>query len=216
MATNRTTVATLTIALIVFVILTFVLAVTTYLFFQRWMEEYEAGVALKAADVTKNEQLGGVQQDNAKLREVIGAGEEELLDAIETSKNELFTQEFAGFSGDQKTYRTLVAWLADELKEADAAKQVAVASLQDAKDTFETEVTKFNTDRSEHETKQSKLVEEKSKAEAGAERYRLVVQEIAKFGGVLSAASKPLFDSAVREGNPTQQLEVVYRELQSR
>ena len=45
MASSRTTVATLTIALIVFDILTFVLAVTTYLFFQRWMEEYEAGVA---------------------------------------------------------------------------------------------------------------------------------------------------------------------------
>ncbi|NBW87791.1 MAG: hypothetical protein EBR23_13455, partial [Planctomycetia bacterium] len=80
MATSRTTVATLTIALIVFVMLTFVLAVTTYLFFQRWIEEYEAGVALKAADVTKNTELSNVQQDNAKLREVIGAGEEELLD----------------------------------------------------------------------------------------------------------------------------------------
>lgn len=48
MASSRTTVATLTIALIVFVILTFVLAVTTYLFFQRWMEEYEAGVDRKS------------------------------------------------------------------------------------------------------------------------------------------------------------------------
>lgn len=130
MASSRTTVATLTIALIVFVILTFVLAVTTYLFFQRWMEEYEAGVALKAADVTKNQELGAVQQDNAKLREVIGASEEELLDAIETSKNELFTQEFAGFSGDQKTYRTLVVWLAEELKAKDRKVKDAEEKFQ--------------------------------------------------------------------------------------
>jgi hypothetical protein len=241
MASSRTTVATLTIALIVFVMLTFVLAVTTYLFFQRWMEEYEAGVALKAADVTKNAELATKEQDNTKLREVIGAGEEELLDTIETIKNELFTQDFAGFQGDQKTYRTLVAWVAGELKakdrkvkdadeklqvavkqaeekvqEAEAARQRALESLEKEKAEFATEITRFNSDRKEHETKQDDLVTKKSEAEAGAERYRLVVQEITKFGGVLSAASKPLFDSAVREGNPTQQLEVVYRELQAR
>ena len=241
MATSRTTVATLTIALIVFVMLTFVLAVTTYLFFQRWIEEYEAGVALKAADVTKNTELSNVQQDNAKLREVIGAGEEELLEAIETSKNELFAQEFAGFQGDPKTYRSLIVWLGNQLKEKDGSvknaevryqqeKSELTKELDEAKarvaaaeaekktiqDGLEKEREDFNRQRQDHESKQSDLAAQKSKAEKGVNDFTLVVQEIAKFGGVLSAATKPLFDAAVTDGNLTQQLEVVRRELDTR
>jgi len=241
MASSRTTVATLTIALIVFVMLTFVLAVTTYLFFQRWIEEYESGVTLKAADVTKNEQVAGLQQEIATLRGVIGATEEELPDAIELTKNELFTQEFAGFNADQKTYRSLVTWLGKQLKDkdrsvkdsdeklqqaikdakaelqtADEAKVAAVKNLEAEKERFAAEVKKFNEDRQAHESQQSKLADDKSKAEAGATKYTTVIEKIKDAGKLMSAASKPLFDSAVNDNNPTQQLDVVYRELEAR
>lgn len=241
MATSRTTVATLTIALIVFVMLTFVLAVTTYLFFQRWIEEYEAGVTLKAADVAKNQQMGGLQEEIAKLREVIGAGEEESLETIDASRNELFVRDFAGFTGDPKTYRTLVAWLGKQRREkdqkarddeatfqqqvkdekdkalaADAARDAALKSLQDEKKKFEDEVKKFNDDRQAHESRQSDLAKGKSSAEDRASEFRKVVEKIQDAGKFLSTASKPLFDAAVRDSNPTQQLDVVYRELESR
>lgn len=241
MATSRSTVASLTIALIVFVMLTFVLAVTTYLFFQRWIEEYETGVALKAADVAKNEQVGTAQQDSARLREVIGASEEELLDAIETARNELFTQEFAGFTGDVKTYRTLVAWLGDEMRKKDARVKDVEEQLQQEKTRAEKEIdaekaraaaaetaaksaqeklaaeqADFQRQRESHEQNQSRLVKDKSDAEAIATRFTAVVEKIKDGGRLLSPASKPLFESAVRDDNPTQQLEVVYRELDAR
>ena len=119
MATTNPTVYRLSIALIVFVLLTFILTITTYLFFKQRTDERAKSQVAEKATADKQEALLASQAETQKLREFIGAAEGDSLDSIETNLNNLFTKDFAGFPGDTRSYGHLVAWLRNEFRRKD-------------------------------------------------------------------------------------------------
>jgi len=73
MATTNPTVYRLSIALIVFVLLTFILTITTYLFFKQRSDERAKSQVAEKATADKQEALLASQAETQKLREFIGA-----------------------------------------------------------------------------------------------------------------------------------------------
>ena len=98
MATTNPTVYRLSIALIVFVLLTFILTITTYLFFKQRTDEQAKSQVAEKATADKQEALLASQAETQKLREFIGAAEGDSLESIETNLNNLFAKDFAGFA----------------------------------------------------------------------------------------------------------------------
>jgi hypothetical protein len=224
MATTNPTAYRLTIALIVFVLLTFILTITTYLFFkQRTDEQAKAQAAEKSAADSK-EALNVAQAENQKLREWIGAAEGSTLETIETDLNNLFTKDFAGFNEEPKSYGRLVSWLrrefatknqetkAAEDKRAEAAKEAeqAKASAEDARTTANTRVEEilgvqkqekesFDQNREKIEKEKNELLEQKTMAEQAANRLLLLTKEIAMLKDVLPSNRWQQFDGSKAE-----------------
>ncbi|MEI6636471.1 MAG: hypothetical protein WCO99_07890, partial [Planctomycetota bacterium] len=212
MATTNPTVYRLSIALIVFVLLTFILTITTYLFFKQRTDERAKSQVAEKATADKQEALLASQAETQKLREFIGAAEGDSLDSIETNLNNLFDKDFAGFRGDTRSYGHLVAWLRNEFrrkdgevktsddkskqasKDADDARSQATAAkdetekrVQQIRDEQEKSKQAFDDQWKNHEQKQTELLQAKSAAETRADRLGLLIAEIADGGQYLAA-----------------------------
>lgn len=129
--------APLYIALIVFAMLSFVLAVTTYLFFQQRTD------ALKQRDAATTE-LAAAQREqrtatseNERLRAVIGMTKD-TADTIEAERNQLFERQFAAYTDGEKSFVKLVQWLNDAVVELNKEK----LDLQQQKESLEDEMKK--------------------------------------------------------------------------
>ena len=130
MAANRT-VTSLSIALIVFVMLTFVLAITTYVFFkQRLDEQARADDAVTETAKARTELQAAVDEKQKIQEDIIGVAREKTFAEIELEKTERIAKDFAGFNDDPKTLLKLVTWLADAL----AAKDGQMDKLRQEKD----------------------------------------------------------------------------------
>ena len=136
MAANRT-VTSLSIALIIFVMLTFVLAIMLYVVFgQRLDEEKKAVDAFAEAQKARTE-LNAAQDEKRKLQELIGVGAEKTVPEVEAETGERIAKDFAGFNEDPKTLLKLVTWLADAV----AAKDRQMDQLRQDKDKTSAEQT---------------------------------------------------------------------------
>lgn len=136
MAANRT-VTSLSIALIIFVMLTFVLAIMLYVVFgQRLDEEKKAVDAFAEAQKARTE-LNAAQDEKRKLQELIGVGAEKTVPEVEAETGERIAKDFAGFNEDPKTLLKLVTWLADAV----AAKDRQLDQLRQDKDKTSAEQT---------------------------------------------------------------------------
>ncbi|RLS83508.1 MAG: hypothetical protein DWI04_03240, partial [Planctomycetota bacterium] len=133
MATTNPTVYRLSIALIVFVLLTFILTITTYLFFKQRMDERAKAQVAEKASSEKQELLNSAQRENEGLRTIIGAAEGSTLETIETDLNTLFANDFAGFNEEPKSYGRLVSWLRGQFRDKDKAVQSAKTDQENTK-----------------------------------------------------------------------------------
>jgi hypothetical protein len=238
MATTNPTVYRLTIALIVFVLLTFILTITTYLFFKQRMDEQTKAVAAEKAQSDKQQALMAAQQEVQKLREIIGAAEGVTVETIETDLNTLFTKDFAGFNEEPKSYGKLVAWLRGQFRDKDKAVQSAKTdndtlkketdrriadaaarqkAAEDGKNDAEAKRQKqeqdYQTRWTGHEAEQTKLREQKEAAEKQANRLELLIAEIASGGQYLPANRQKDFTS---KEAAEDKLDVIYAELRDR
>jgi hypothetical protein len=238
MANTNPTVYRLSIALIVFVLLTFILTITTYLFFkQRTDEQARARAAEKSAS-EKQEALLTSQQETQKLREIIGAAEGSTLETIETDLNNLFTKDFAGFNEEPKSYGRLVGWLRDQFRNKDQAVQSAktdqertkketdqqLAAAREQQKAAEQAKTATESKRQQqeqdfqarwtgHEAEQTKLQEQKETAEKRADRLELLIREIASGGQYLPANRQKDFTA---KESAEDRLSLIYGELRER
>ena len=238
MATTNPTVYRLTIALIVFVLLTFILTITTYLFFKQRMDEQTKAVAAEKAQADKQQALMAAQQEVQKLREIIGAAEGVTVETIETDLNTLFTKDVAGFNEEPKSYGKLVAWLRGQFRDKDKAVQSAKTdndtlkketdrrladaaarqkAAEDGKNDAEAKRQKqeqdYQTRWTGHESEQTKLREQKEAAEKQANRLELLIAEIASGGQYLPANRQKDFTS---KELAEDKLDVIYAELRDR
>jgi len=238
MATTNPTVYRLSIALIVFVLLTFILTITTYLFFKQRMDERAKAQVAEKASSEKQEALNTAQTENQKLREWIGAAEGSTLETIETDLNTLFANDFAGFNEEPKSYGKLVSWLRGQFRDKDKAvqsaktdqektkketeQQLAAAqknqkAAEEAKSETEAKRQKqeqdFQTRWTEHESKQTELLKAQKDAEDKADRLELLIAEIAGGGQFLSANRQK--DFTAKEA-AKDRLDLIYAELRDR
>ncbi len=230
MATNPT-VYRLSIALIVFVLLTFVLTFATYFMFkQRMDEQLKAEVAEKAVSEKQGELLEA-QQDLEKFRQVVGEQEGTPAQTTEDNFNKLLADEFAGFNEDPKSYAKLVGWLRGQMRTKDESVQTAVGKAKDAEaaatkssaEAAETEKTAaaevqaakqqqddakkaFDAQWAGHEAEQKKLLDGKETAEQKSKRLEMLISKIADGGQYLSSTRQKDFaamKTADAEGKET-------------
>lgn len=224
-AANRTE-SSLGIALIVFVMLTFVLAVTTYLFFKQKMDEQtRADNVTKELETTKaklNDELAQKQ----RIRDVLGS-EKETADDVEAERNDDFQKKFAGFQEDPKSYKRLIAWLEEAVQakdtqlktlqdknadlEATNARQLAEATDQinsykkatdDANNQLASETDGFTRKLDEHKKVLDDVTGQQREALEAAERTQAILDELAKLGPQLSPALRQKFTAPPEEGAP--------------
>jgi hypothetical protein len=238
MATTNPTVYRLSIALIVFVLLTFILTITTYLFFKQRMDERAKAQVAEKASSEKQELLNSAQRENEGLRTIIGATEGSTLETIETDLNTLFANDFAGFNEEPKSYGRLVSWLRGQFRDKDKAVQSAKTDQENTKKETEQQVAAaqksqkdaeqgktdteakrqkqeqdFQARWTEHESKQTELLKAKKDAEDKATRLESLIAKIAGGGQLLSA--NRLKDFTAKEA-AEDRLDLVYAELRDR
>jgi hypothetical protein len=236
MAVNRTTQAALTIALSLFVILTFALGITTYLFFSKRQEADQAQQAATASAAEAQAAMQTTKDEMATLRGIIGVGADVPIADVETDLAKLFEGDFQGFAGDEKSYLKLIEWLraefrtkseavkkADEAKKASETKATAdVKAAQDAleaakaaeakaKADLDAATKQFAQNRGQHETQQSKLLDEKRSEEEKARDLESLKVQIVGVGEYLPPARRSGFETK----KPEEQLELIRNELRN-
>ena len=155
----------LQIALIIFVMLTIVLSVTTFMFFRKFEEAEikEKSATAKTAESLKKELEA--QEEATALKKVLGAGPRDTRQVIEDNAKEDIKAFGANFKEADQHYRQLVKYLHTELAASNAlfvdAKQreeqlkaklaaeekVKLAEIAKYKDTFDKSVTDLNAER---------------------------------------------------------------------
>jgi len=243
MAANRT-LTTLSIALIVFVMLTFMLAVTTYLFFKQKLD----AVSLAETNSKEAQRLQAELNDLTKafdrVRTIIGT-EKDTADTIEAEQNEWLTTRFSEFQEENKSYRSLIDWL--EKKRADANIETANLVARNEKLTADTEravkqaadekstaeqardaavasqkkdADDFSSRRGEHEKSLEGVVAEQKKALAQSEQTQAIVEELRKLGPLLSPEARRRYETAPADTNEPEpwpeRVRLVLRELTDR
>ena len=238
MAMSRDTTRTsLTIALIVFVLLTFVLAITTYLVFTK---QFDAEKVAMDADIRTREaksELDTAIADKSKLQEFLGVAEDTTIEDVETEINETFEKKFGDFNGEQKNFLKLSDWLLGAIQEKDeqlkvleadkskldaektaamqeAEKKLAAlaAQVQEKEKTATQQKQAFDKDRSESEVQSNDLLDKQKTALQGSTRLESLIGEIKTAKQYLSPSRQTKFEAQEAEG----QLRVLYDELKER
>jgi len=238
MPANRT-VASLSIALIVFVMLTFVLTITTYLFFKQRLDEQARAEVAEQATAKALGELNAAVDEKRKLQEILGAGEEKTVAQIEAETNQRFTADFVGFDAEPKTYLKLVDWLAEALRKKDgqmdaqrldhekvvADKEQAIAAEKSAAARAAAdrekiaadaaaEKKKFDESRGQHEIQQQQLSGKRDEALNQSVAFDKLRAEVAKGGQVLYPDEQRAFDA--KKDDPEAQLGVLYSAIRAR
>jgi len=236
MASSRTTQAALTIALSLFVMLTFALAVTTYLFFSKRQEADQAQQAATASAAESQAAMQATKDEMATLRGIIGVAADMPVADVETGLAKLFEGDFQGFAGDEKSYLKLIEWLRAEFRSnaeavkkaeetqkatetkaaadrkiADEAVAAAKAAEAKAKADLDAATKQFAADRGQHETQQSKLLDGKRAEEEKARDLENLKLQIVGVGEYLPPSRR----SGLEGKKPEDQLEVIRNELRN-
>jgi hypothetical protein len=241
MAINRSTQTTLTIALSIFVMLTFALGITTYLYFNK-AQEAEAGLA------TANSQAASVETDARQtaeqmneLRELVGMQPDMSVADIKADLENRIAGQFAGFPVEDASYLKLLEWLRSEFEKksadvktaeegkqalaaqkaaevaaAEKAKAAAMAAEQDAKAESAAVKADFDKRWQDHEQSKGRLEQEKRAAEQESNSLRSLQAEVAKGLDFMPPSRQPAFDAAIKEGDSIKQLDLMRLELRSR
>lgn len=240
-ASRATVVQSLSIALIVFVMLTFVLAVTTYLFVRQKFDAEAAAAAATAQMTEANKARDAAEADKNELKGLLG-----FRDAQAKPVTEIRTELLEYFQKNgQEAEATSYDLFSKRLLESNEAKDKAVADqkrrsedldkeLKLARDAaakrekdLEAQVKKkeddaaalkqdFDARRQEHEKQSQRLTAEQQKAFDRASKLDLIEQELAKG----ESDSQPLLSAGRLARYKTQPAEgriaILYEELRDR
>lgn len=236
MAVSRATVVqSLSIALIVFVMLTFVLAVTTYLFFTQTIRlEDEAKIAREDMAKANVAQTAAEEERNAlKVAIGIAEGEEKTGEDLKSELGERFgdvAEENRHYTGVIAALQDSLTKVSDDLKKAEAAVVEADKARQEASEKAKKELEElneqkeakkkvaeelkeqFDADRAKHEELSKDLAQKQKDALERAERLDLLVAEIGKGEPLLPPARQARFKAQEAEGR----IGLLFEELRDR
>jgi len=242
MAVDRTK-TTLSLALIVFVLLSFVLGVTTYVFSSSRFREAERAAETRTELSEVKRRLDAEAGERDRLRDLIGTAQD-TVDGMEDERTKLFETSFANYPDDQKSYSGLVTWLGKtiaakdeqlarlaqdkaaleaEKKEAvdaaDAARQAAEQAKNQAEGTLKKEQEDFRQRRAEAERQMAELANLHKQALASADQMRAITEELEKLGPLLGPELQRRFAAPAAEGQPEpwpERVRFARRELEER
>ena len=234
MAVNRTQQSGLTIALIVFVMLTFVLAAATYFGFTGRQKALDDRASADKQSETAANEVRQARQDLETLRNLIGVPPETPIADIETGLGNLFEGDFAGFDRDSKSYTTLIGWLRDEfrdlagkVKTVEQDKQVLASQsgadavriqqeleqwkkqAESAEAAQASQKQEFDQRWSELEKKETDLLAQLDKAEGRARELQALAAEIAKGLDFMPPTRRQAFSEALNTQDSIKQLELI-------
>ena len=238
MAANRASATqSLTIALIVFVMLTFILAVTTYLFFKKSSDADLATVAATAEASKARSDMQKSQDDRSKLLNILGFPEDKAVADIETETADAFQKKYGDYRDDAKVYTKLSDWLLGAVHSKDEALKTLQAeklAMETGKDKAlddarrrqneleqllkkqeadaEAERSEFNKGREQKEELTARLQADIKKANEASDRMNLLIEEIAKGEPLLAVDRQPKFKAQKAEGQVAQ----LFEELRDR
>jgi hypothetical protein len=126
----------LQIALIVFVMLTIVLGVTTYLFYRNW-EDANNRVAAKGTELDRAVKQAGVSDAEANgLKRLMGVAQTEKLDTITTTFGEDMKRFGGSYPEQVRFYRPLMEKMQQTINEKNTTLAQAEAKIHTLEDTF--------------------------------------------------------------------------------
>jgi len=164
MATTNQTIYRLYIALIVFVVLTFILAIATYLFYSRYAAE---ALAAKEARDTLTQKQGELDQEkdkSEKLRAIITDDGSASVETLQADLSSFYEKDFNAIhkgTDDARNYARLIREVRDAIRDTNTRAENAEKNEKAANDRADSEVAAA---RSAQEGA------EKAKADAEAER----------------------------------------------
>lgn len=208
---NSSTVQSFSIALIVFVMLTFVLAVTTYLFFKKADENLKISEAKqKEASDFNSKRLEAEKNRLELVKDVLGLPEELTNPEILKKKREEI-DDVHGKYLEKSTYSGAVEWLsksiekhygsmttlqadkdrfAAEKSQLETKQKTELKNLSDSRDKAQADLKALQGQKNDYETKSAgqkrELEVERDTANAKAKRLKLLGEEIAKAQPYLS------------------------------
>ncbi|MFM7108682.1 MAG: hypothetical protein ACKOZU_08815 [Planctomycetaceae bacterium] len=243
MAASRNKMLSLVIALIIFVMISFILSVTTYLGFQQKTEEQKKAEAARSEMEKANRDRDLAVEEARRVRTVIGT-DKDTADAVEAERTELFDRKYSGFDKDPKSFLRLVEWLADairakdddikrleaekvqirkdadaKVKQAEDLKLFADENLEKTKKELDMAQKDFKDRVDEHQQALGKMKDEQARSLAESERMRSITEELAKLGPLLSPDLRRKFAAVPPQGQPEpwpERVRFVFNELRSR
>jgi len=124
----------LQIALIIFVMLTIILGVTTFLFFKQYQEKREEALAAQTEATTQKNTASNIQGDYNTLKEYLGIATTEKIDAISEQFRADMDKYAANLPEQERNYRNALrdqATTIEAKNQSLAAEQAASQQLQD-------------------------------------------------------------------------------------
>jgi hypothetical protein len=205
MAAQRTVVQSLSIALIIFVMLTFILAVTTYLGFKGKLDADTQAKAANEKATKAAEDLATQRASNDLLVNAIGIAMTDPADPSQINPEKAidnwFAERFSDFKGDPRSYEQLALWLKESIREKDSQLQERL--IEKERDVAEAEKQRDDANtRAESFSQQVKKVEEE--VEARKQEYDASVKKHQADMDQLSQDYKKALDDA----NQLQEIEL--------
>ncbi len=203
----------LQVALIIFVILTIVLGVTTFIFFKQGEDaEGRATAAVETAS-QKDDLARNVLEENSRLKGLMGFADTLQINEISDEVNKDLSTYAANFRGEPRGYHQALAYLFQTIQDKAVELEVVKVELQELKDTIPTlEVAKAK-QIAQHEqmaqAKQEELAAEKAKFQSVTSR---VQADAAKVKDVLKQAHE---QAAQRVQQVSRKLEDTNKRVQS-
>lgn len=230
MATTNPAVYRLSIALIVFVLLTFILTITTYLFFSQYSKEQQTAKEAREGLAKAQGEAAQIGADNKRLRDVIGGNGDAKIEVIESDLATLYQSDFSGVAQEPRSYARLVAAIREEFRAINAARKDLEAAKETQKKTADDDVAaatkarddaqkaksvvegerdddrrKWSDDWTKHEAELANQRKEKDDADARAKRLRALEQRIGEAEGRIDVAKREEF----RAKGSMEQLEML-------
>ncbi|MGQ9607484.1 MAG: OmpH family outer membrane protein [Thermogutta sp.] len=192
----------LQIALIIFVILTLLLGVTTYLFFRQYDEQYRKAQTATEEAANANNAARSAQTDLNTLKTILGFSTTETMDKItQDVKTEMDTYA-ADLDDSQKNYRSVVKHLFDTLQAKSATLVATEQRLRDA----ETKISQLE------QSKAPLIAQQQNRADAAEQT---LAQERLKFNQDLQSSVQARNDLQGRVDNLQQQAQEAQTQLAS-
>jgi hypothetical protein len=128
----------LQIALIIFVMLTIVLIVTTYMFFRSFSDQRDKATALEQQNLDKDTKMRSAIAEAADLKSLITAAPNEGVDVLKKTAAEEFQVHGENLTDKNQNYRGLVEQLIAKIRKHEAAITTLTAQAAELNDKIKT------------------------------------------------------------------------------